>query len=362
MDPEKNEIANVPMENKSFALKWDSAAEGAHATHSSDTWLWHRRYGHFNMYALCELHKKNMVRDFPSISLSNDLYICGPHRTLSLGGNKYFIIFIDDFTRMTWVYFMKEKSEVFKVFKKFKALAEVQSGCKLQKLRSDRGKEYTSTKFDLSCENKGIEHQLTVGYTPQQNGVSERKNRTVMDMARCILMEKNLPKKLWAEAKRSKLDAKDERGIFLGYDSQAKGYRIFNLDTEKIMISRDVEFNEDASWNWDEEKVEKKNYVMVSNLNDAVNDEPSNEMMRVEKLTMTIRLHLSLLYNPMVIVHMKIKFYALQEAQQHKEVKLVHCPSEYQLADILTKALPKGRFEFLRFKLGMMAKSLKEEC
>ncbi|KAE8731610.1 hypothetical protein F3Y22_tig00002793pilonHSYRG00097 [Hibiscus syriacus] len=59
--------------------------------------------------------------------------------------------------------------------------------------------------------------------------------------------------------------------------------------------------------------------------------------------------------------HMKIKYYALHEAQQHKEVKLVHCPSEYQLADILTKALPKGRFEFLRLKLGMMEKSLKEE-
>ncbi|KAL4379405.1 hypothetical protein GQ457_02G040510 [Hibiscus cannabinus] len=337
MDPEKKEIANVPMENKSFALKWDSAAEGAHAIHSNDTWLWHRRYGHFNMRALCELHKKNMVRDFPSISLSNDLCepcklgkqhrlpfpkeevwraseklqlvhtnICGPHITLSLGGNKYFILFIDDFTRMKWGYFMKEKSEVFKVFKKFKALAEVQSGCKLQKLRSDRGKEYTSTEFDFFCEDEGIEHQLTVGYTPQQNGVSERKNRTVMEMARCMLMEKNLPKKFWAEAvrttvyllnrlltkavqdktpveawfgrkpsakhlrvfgsicyahipaqKRSKLDAKADRGIFLGYDSQAKGYRIFNLDTEKIMISRDVEFNEDASWNWDEENVEK---------------------------------------------------------------------------------------------------------
>ncbi|KAK8672471.1 hypothetical protein V6N13_110839 [Hibiscus sabdariffa] len=60
--------------------------------------------------------------------------------------------------------------------------------------------------------------------------------------------------------------------------------------------------------------------------------------------------------------HMKIKFYALQEAHQHKEVKLVHCPLEYQIVDILTKALPKGRFEFLRLKLGMMAKSLKEEC
>ncbi|KAL4369603.1 hypothetical protein GQ457_05G026510 [Hibiscus cannabinus] len=77
--------------------------------------------------------------------------------------------------------------------------------------------------------------------------------------------------------KRSKLDSKADRGIFLGYDSQAKGYRIFNLDTRKIMISRDVEFNEDASWNWDEEKVEKRNYVLVSNPNDVVSDEPSNE-------------------------------------------------------------------------------------
>ena len=208
---------------------------------------------------------------------------------------------------MMWVYFMRKKSEVFNVFKKFKALAEAQSGCKLQKLRSDRGKEYTSSEFDVFCEDEGIEHQLTVGYTPQQNGVSERKNRTVMEMARCMLTETNLPKKFWAEAfrtsvyllnrlftkavqgktpieawsgrkptakhlrvfgsicyahippqKRSKLDAKAERGIFLGYDSQAKGYRIFNLSTEKIMISRDVEFDEDASWNWVEEKLEKK--------------------------------------------------------------------------------------------------------
>ncbi|KAL4363436.1 hypothetical protein GQ457_04G018680 [Hibiscus cannabinus] len=250
MDPEKKEIANVFMENKSFALKWDSAVEGAHATHSSDTWLWHKRYGHFNMCALCELQKKNMVRYFPSISLNNDLCepcklgkqhrlpfpkekvwkaseklqlvhtdICEPHRTLSLGGKKYFILFIDDFTRMTWVYFMKEKSEVFKVFKKFKALAEVQSGCKLQKLISDRGKEYTSTEFDLFYEDEGIEHQLTVGYTPQQNGVSERKNRTIMEMARCMLMEKNLSKKFWAVA----------------------------------------------------------NYALVSNLNDAMSGEPSNE-------------------------------------------------------------------------------------
>jgi len=101
---------------------------------------------------------------------------------------------------MTWVYFMKERSEVFQIFKKFKALAENQSGCKLKMIRSDRGTEYTSTQFDKFCEDEGVKHQLTTGYTPQQIEVSERKNRTVMEMARCMLAEKKMPKKFWAEA------------------------------------------------------------------------------------------------------------------------------------------------------------------
>ena len=101
--------------------------------------------------------------------------------------NRYFILFIDDFSRMTWVYFLKEKSEVFGVFKKFKALIENQSGKRIKVLRSDRGKEYTSREFERFCEDEGIERQLTVAYSPQQNGVSERKNRTVMEMARSML-------------------------------------------------------------------------------------------------------------------------------------------------------------------------------
>ena len=106
--------------------------------------------------------------------------VCGPMRTPSHENNKYFILFIDDFSRMTWVYFLKEKSEVFGVFKKFKALAENQSGKWIKVLRSDRGKEYTSREFERFCEDEGIERQLTVAYSPQQNGVFERKNRTVM--------------------------------------------------------------------------------------------------------------------------------------------------------------------------------------
>ncbi|KAK4399972.1 Retrovirus-related Pol polyprotein from transposon TNT 1-94 [Sesamum angolense] len=101
--------------------------------------------------------------------------VCGPMRTPSHEQNRYFILFIDDYSRMTWVYFMREKSEVFKVFKKFKNLVEKQSGRSIKVLRSDRGKEYNNSEFDKFCEEEGIEHQTTVSYNPQQNGVSERK-------------------------------------------------------------------------------------------------------------------------------------------------------------------------------------------
>ena len=119
---------------------------------------------------------------------------CGPQRTPSLNGSKYYIIFIYDFTRMCWIYFLKFKSEVVSVFFKFKQWIENQSGCKIQVLRSDNGKEYTSNEFNKFCEETGIEHHLSAPYSPQQNGVSERKNRTIMKMSRCMLHEKNLPK------------------------------------------------------------------------------------------------------------------------------------------------------------------------
>ena len=86
------------------------------------------------------------------------------------------------------------------VFWKFKARVDNESGCKIQIVRSDNGKEYTSVQFNKFCEDAGIEHQLTAPYTPQQNGVSERRNRYIMEMSRCMLHEKNLPKKFLVEA------------------------------------------------------------------------------------------------------------------------------------------------------------------
>ena len=112
----------------------------------------------------------------------------------------YYTIFIDDFTIMCWIFFFKFKSEVAEIFWKFKVKVENENGLKIQILRSDNGTEYTSAKFNQFCEDYGIEHQLTSFYTPQQNGVSERINRYILEMTRCMLYEKNLPKKFWAEA------------------------------------------------------------------------------------------------------------------------------------------------------------------
>ena len=126
--------------------------------------------------------------------------VCGPMHNESLNGSKYFLLFIDDFSRYCWVYFLKSKVDVFAEFVKFKAAVELETGNKLKTLTSDNGGEYTSRQFEAYLAKEGIKHQLNIPYTPQQNGVSERRNRTLMEMARCLLYEKKLPLNFWAEA------------------------------------------------------------------------------------------------------------------------------------------------------------------
>jgi len=102
--------------------------------------------------------------------------VCGPMQPPSHSQNSYFILFIDHYSHATWVYFMKQRYEVFNVFRKFKCFVERQSGCLIKVLRSDRWKEYTSNQFHKFYKDEGMKRQLTASYTPQQNGVSERKN------------------------------------------------------------------------------------------------------------------------------------------------------------------------------------------
>lgn len=126
--------------------------------------------------------------------------MCGPIKLSSYGKSNYFLLFIDDFSRKTWVYFLKRKDEVFEAFKIFKALVEKESGCLIKSLRTDRGGEFTSKEFSHFCKENGIKRLLTVPRSPQQNGVVERKNRTILNMVRSMRKSKNMSMEFWAEA------------------------------------------------------------------------------------------------------------------------------------------------------------------
>jgi transposase InsO family protein len=105
----------------------------------------------------------------------------------------YYVSFIDDYSRRTWIYFMKTKDEVFSRFQEFKTLVENQTGKKIKVLRSDNGGEYTSNDFKDFCKEAGIKRELTVSYNPQQNGVAERKNRSIIGAAKAMIHDQDCP-------------------------------------------------------------------------------------------------------------------------------------------------------------------------
>ncbi|MCO5581796.1 hypothetical protein L7F22_035685 [Adiantum nelumboides] len=265
-----------------------------------DAELWHARFGHVGYGSLMTLHRHNMVHDLSllempprhvcegcvlgkmhrfafsqdgSVRATRKLQlvhsdVCGPMRTPSVGNSLYFVTFIDDFSRFCWVYPLKAKSDVFAIFQHYVSMVENKTGCKVQTLRTDRGGEYMSGAFKDFLGKKGIKHQCTMPYPPQQNGVAERKNRSLMEMARCMLKAKSLPHKLWMEAvacaahvlKRcptralktitpyeSWYDRKPSVSslrVFGCLASGSKGYRLYNPATNKIFESRDVIFVE----------------------------------------------------------------------------------------------------------------------
>eukprot|EP00253_Pinus_taeda_P025810 PITA_25810 len=291
--PSKRCIAKVKMtRRKMFPLRMKAdlkygeeiavvTQEAFQSEPKNENWLWHLRFGHLNFRGLNLLNRKRMVRGLPLIEKPDSLS----------EGSHYILTFIDDFTRKTWVYFLKNKSEVFERFCNFKALVENQSGLHIKVLRTDRGGEYISKEFLRFCRENGIHKQFTTRYTSQQNGVAERKNRTIMDMARSMLKAKHLPNDYWAEAVhcaayilnrcpikvvmnrvleeawsgtkqgvthmkvfgcvayahipdqlRKKLDSKGEKCIFIGYSEESKAYRFYNPSNKKVIVSRYVQF------------------------------------------------------------------------------------------------------------------------
>ncbi|KAI5353802.1 hypothetical protein L3X38_006696 [Prunus dulcis] len=270
-----NLVAKVQMKgNRSFPLKLQAEMHFAYRAgvdHSTD--LWHRRFGHLNMSSLKLLKEQDMVVGLPEIKevkqvcegcvvgkQSREAFpreaitrastplelihsdICGPMQTVTKAGNRFFLTFIDDCTRMCWVYFLRHKSEALCVFKKFKATVELQSGYKLKKLRSDRGGEYTSVEFDR-CPTKALSKRTPFeAYGGRKPGVKHLKVFGSLCYA-------HVPKQ-----QRQKLDLASKRCILLGYGSCEKGYRLYNIETGKVIVSRDVIFSENECWDWNAKK------------------------------------------------------------------------------------------------------------
>ncbi|CAN0881937.1 Retrovirus-related Pol polyprotein from transposon TNT 1-94 [Linum grandiflorum] len=193
-----SKVAKIPMtSNQLFPLTMARNEEVALKSQSMDeSFLWHLRYGHLNYKGLKLLKEKNMVVGLPHINKEDKVCegciygkmhrlpfpkttwrakaplelvhsdICGPTRTTSIGGKRYFLLFVDDYTRMMWVFFLEQKSEAFSKFLQFKAAAEKQSGHQIKKLRTDHGGEFIYKPFMEYCRNNGIKRQLTVRYTP----------------------------------------------------------------------------------------------------------------------------------------------------------------------------------------------------
>jgi len=219
--------------------------------------------------------------------------VWGPSKTASMGGKHYYVTFVDDYSRRVWVYALKKKDEVLGCFLNWKNMVETQTGRRIKRLRTDNGGEYRNDPFDKVCQDEGIVRHFTVRDTPQQNGVAERMNRTLLEKVRCMLSNAGLGRQFWAEAvtyashlinrlpstaicgktpfevwsgkpandynslhifgstvyyhvKESKLDPRAKKALFMGITSGIKGYRLWCPESKKIIFSRNVTFDEFA--------------------------------------------------------------------------------------------------------------------
>lgn len=295
------------------------------STLHDDGWLWHRRLGHASMDLISNIWKNDLVKGLPKIGFQKDriceacqfgkqiktsfknknhistskplqllhIDLFGPSRYASLSGKLYAFVIVDDYSRYTWVLFLANKDDVIDAFRIFCKKVQNEKGYSITCIRSDHGREFKNHAFENFCNDFSIEHQFSSPRTPQQNGVVERTNRSIQEMARTMLNENTLPKYFWAEAVNTacyvlnrvlirphlnktpyelwkdrkpnisyfkifrckcfilntkdnlgKFDPKSDVGIFLGYSNSSKAYRVYNKRTLVVEESMNVTFDE----------------------------------------------------------------------------------------------------------------------
>lgn len=315
--------------------------------------IWHRRLGHMNVQSMKKM-RNGAVNGIDFVDADNEIKSCevcakgkharqpfkssesssteilqlihsdviGPMETLSIGGARYVLVFTDDYSRKVSTYFLKTKSEVPDCFIEYKTMMENQTGKKIKCIRFDNGTEYM--KLIGYFRKNGILHQTTTPYTPQQNGAAERMNRTLIEKAKCLLFDANLPRNFWAEAvsmatyltnrsvtsvhkktpdemffgkrvdlsnlklfgssvmvripkeKRKKWDKNSMKMIFVGYDMKTKGYRCIDKASLKLVISRDVIFIEESTNKMNEITIDCEKNETASDIVGGVEDQSND--------------------------------------------------------------------------------------
>ncbi|GKC02312.1 putative ribonuclease H-like domain-containing protein, partial [Tanacetum coccineum] len=290
-----------------------------------ESMLWHRRLGHINFKNINKLVKDNLVRGLPTKRFENDqtcvaclkgkqhrasckskvlnpitkplfmlhMDLFGPTFVSSLMHKKYCLVVTDDYSRFTWVFFLTTKDETSEILKRFIKEIENLVDKKVKIIRSDNGTEFKNKVMDDFCREKGIKREYSVARTPQQNGVAERRNRTLIEAARTMLADSKLPTTFWAEAVSTacyvqnrvlvvkphnktpyelfrgfkpalsfmrpfgchvtilntldslgKFDGKSDEGFFVGYSLSSKAFRVYNTRTKRVEENLHIGFLE----------------------------------------------------------------------------------------------------------------------
>ncbi|XP_052622697.1 uncharacterized protein LOC128127985 [Lactuca sativa] len=189
--------------------------------------------------------------------------LCGPSIVETLNKKWYILVIVDDFSRFTWVYFLRLKSEVAQTMIEFIKKIEINLKKKVRKIKSDNGYEFKNKVLDSYLTDKGDPHNFSSPYTPQRNGVVERRNMPLCEAARTMLTYANLPQYLWAEAISTtcftqnisfidkcfnitlyEIITKVDEGIFLGYSNNTVAYIVLNKRTRKVEETFNLTFDD----------------------------------------------------------------------------------------------------------------------
>nr|GEW28280.1 zinc finger, CCHC-type [Tanacetum cinerariifolium] len=256
-------------------------------------WLWHARLGHLNFDLIKQMTQKKLVEGIPSINHKNRACnacllgkhsrapfpnqtntksseplnlvfgdLCGPISPETESRKNYMFLLVNDCTRYMWVYFLKSKDKALETFKEFKLKVENEVGKKLKSFRTDRGGEFTSREFTCYCKENGILRQLTAPYSPQQNGIVERRNRVptkaLKDSTPYEALKERKPNmrhlrvfgcKAYVKVTKphlKKLDNRSRELVYLGTEPNSKAYRLFDPVTKDI-VHQDSERNDEDS-------------------------------------------------------------------------------------------------------------------